>query len=129
MKRAAIKPMQAALDALPRQAQFGQLREGIAGAGDVLDHLEYARLFVPYLVSVGLLAVNREAGLLTVAFAVATERFELEKALQAVTAAADDEQRENASYRVLDAGLLAGYVLGLAAGQQLGADVFRQRAA
>ncbi|MGE3520419.1 MAG: hypothetical protein AB7J63_15860 [Vicinamibacterales bacterium] len=110
----------AALSTLPAENRmFGDLRQRMELAGDILHDLDFARAFAPYIVAIGALATDREGGVIDVANAIAYERFNLEARVGDAVKADEAEAREHAAYVLTEIGARAGYLLGFVVGQQL----------
>lgn len=120
----------AALAALLGANYAGSLRDALKENDREFTDLDFVRQFVPHVIAVGALRDRCDSGVSIVIDAIAEhfgdgkENAEFEAALQRAVGA-DAKPRisddvTNAAYNLLATGKRAGYLLGLAVGQQIG---------
>ena len=102
------------------------LREAIEETNDLLQELERVRALVPYLIATGVLDQRAENGFVPLAEHIALHQFGGEEAYLALSDLPD--QRDGAEptshgLTLLNAGVIGGYLLGLAVGQAVGAHL------
>jgi hypothetical protein len=118
------------LRALSDHSGDGPLREAISDVDPILQNLTFARQFVPYVLAKGVLA-EHDHGAIDIIDVIVEQRFERDALLAKITELLMPvgdvhltDKVQDKAFAFLRAGGQAGYLLGLAVGQQLGPGAF-----